>query len=132
MARILRFLAFTVLGALSVVPSLIRADGCSGKVTWGPGTSSVLDCENPCDELCQSLLIEVPGAGQGAVCICTGEGWTGCCTVVLFPPNGTGAALAQGDCGVGGCPWSGECAVNSAILQGPPKWILVATPYCTG
>lgn len=120
------------LAFVMAVPGLVRADGCSGAVTWGPGTTSTIDCLNPCASFCQSQVITIQGVGQGAVCICKDVGWTGCCTVALVPPNGSGAGIPTGFCGQNGCPWSGTCGAHQAIIQGGPNWIFYATPYCTG
>lgn len=124
--RCLSALLLTLL-VLVVPPRMAAADGCSGSIYW-PSPSSI-DCQPDCDSHCQSLVVNTP-EGQGAICICSANGWTGCCTIALVPPSGSGFPVPVGDCGEFGCPGDGGCHEFTQILQDEPYFIWRTVPRC--
>src|SRR5262245_4347143 len=117
----MKALYLSVLGVLAFAPSS-HSDGCSCAVTWGQALSSI-ECENPCAGGCAAMIINTY-LGQGAICICitSNPQWTGCCTIALVPPDGSGVAVPVGQCGGTSpqgvsCPYPNkECAAFTSFV----------------
>lgn len=109
----------SVLRAIQVPPA-----DCIGFVTESAGGTQVLDCTQPCEELCWTVLVTTIW-GPGAACACTTETDPGpCCQMALVfggPPR------AIGRCATPMCPYPPSVC---GLIAAPSEEGTVYVPWC--